>query len=324
MEGVKTIENYIAFMDLLGTKAMAAADSEQYRYTIEAFHKIVNHLCNEYKSTEVYVFSDCAYFQESQFERFCMFFKDMREKLLEKEICFSAAICKGTLQAKKSGKKKDKFIIVDFLNNEVVNAYSLQSRFTGAGICIDPDILKNPNCSVLSEQLLIDSVYANISKSDGKLVFKKCKDIRFQRSAESLLQFILNLYVKTYILDRRAARYYYTIYATYIGEQEIATFLDDDMKLITTIIDSIKKICDFDGKKVIIFLLINRLYNAWTCKNKQKKLDEVNEELYDVLSYIYENMQMDQVYNIREVSSEIISDTNKLLFADFLIMKIRE
>lgn len=50
----------------------------------------------------------------------------------------------------------------------------------------------------------------------------------------------------------------------------------------------------------------------------------VNDELYESLSYIYEKCQMVKVYNIRGISSEVISDKNKLLFANFLIKKMKE
>lgn len=321
---MRRIENYIAFMDLLGTKAIAVANPTQYRRTIEKFHAVIKKLCREYKTIQVYVFSDCAYFEETKFENLCLFFKDMREFLLEEEICFNAAICLGHLNARKEGRKEDKYVIVDFINNEVVKAYSLQSCFTGAGIYIDPDILELEDVHSLTDEILVDSIYANINKSDGKLIFKKCKDIKFQRNAEEFLQFILNLYVKNYILDRRAARYYYTVYATYINEQELDTFFYEEMKLIKLIINSIKKMCDYDGKIIIILLLINKLYNEKRKGNHEEYLGEINEELNKPLSYIYENFHMEKIYNIRDISPNVIDDTNKLLFADFLIKKTKE
>lgn len=316
-------------MDLLGTKAMATANAFQYRQTIEAFHNVIERLRGEYDTVEVYVFSDCAYSEDTNFENLCMFFKDMRERLLEKEICFNAAICEGTLDARK--KSTEKYVIVDFIDEQVVKVYGLQSRFTGAGIYIDPDIWKDKDLYVKSNEFLVDSIYTNINKQDGKFIYRSCKDIKFQRNIEELLQFILNLYVKTCLLDRRAARYYYTIYATYINEQEIDDFLSDEMRLINLIINSIQKLYDYDGKIIILMLLINHLYDAMEKKIDEENggkcsidLDEVNDELYEVLSCIYENCQMEKVYNIRDISSEVISDKNKLLFANFLIKKMKE
>lgn len=328
MEGVIKIEqkHYIAFMDLLGTKVMATANSLQYRKTIEAFHNTIARLCDEYNTVWVYAFSDCAYLEDVNFENLCMFFKDMREQLLEKEICFNAAICEGKLEAKKEGGKK--YVIVDFNDKQVVNVYGLQSCFTGAGIYIDPCIWKSQEVCAQDNKILVDSIYANINKEDGKFVYRSCKDIKFQRKTEELLQFILNLYVKTYFLDKRAARYYYTIYATYINEQEIDDFLGDEMKLINLIINSIQKLCDYEGKIIVLMLLINHLYDAMEKKlakgNTSIDLDEVNDELYESLSHIYEKCQMEKVYNIRGISSEVMSDKNKLLFANFLIKRMKE
>lgn len=316
-------------MDLLGTKAMATANSFQYRKTIEVFHNVIEKLRGEYNTVEVYAFSDCAYLEDINFKNLCMFFKDMRELLLEKEICFNAAICEGTLCARKKG--NEKYVIVDFIDEQVVKVYGFQSRFTGAGIYIDPCIWQDKDVYVQSGEILVDSIYANVNKEDGKFIYRSCKDIKFQRNAEELLQFILNLYVKTYLLDRRAARYYCTIYATYINEQGIGDFLDSEMRLIKLIINSIHKLYDYDGKIIILMLLINHLYDAMektlAVENKGEypiDLDDVNDELYESLSYIYEKCQLEKIYNIRDISSEVISDKNKLLFANFLIMKMKE
>lgn len=329
MGRVIKIKHYIAFMDLLGTKAMAIANPAQYRKIIEVFHNVIEQLCRKYNAVIIYVFSDCAYFEDTNFENLCMLFKDMREQLLEKEICFNAAICEGALGARKTDSKK--YVIVDFNDEQVVKVYGLQSCFTGAGIYIDPYILNDKDIYMKSNRILVDSIYANINKEDGKFIYRNCKDIKFQRNSEGLLQFILNLYVKTYLLDRRAARYYYTIYATYINEQGIDDFLDDKMRLINLIINSVQKLYDYDGKVIILMLLINRLYDAMEKKLVEKNrkacpidLDDVNDELYESLSYIYENAEMEKVCNIRDISSEVISNKNKSLFADFLIKKMKD
>lgn len=313
-------------MDLLGTKAMAIANSYQYRKTIEKFHDVIKKLCRQHKTIEIYVFSDCSYIEEADFTNLCMFFKDMREMLLEEEICFNAAICKGKLCALKDGEKDDKYTIVDFISEKVVKVYGMQSCFTGAGIFIDPRILETEDLLTCENEILIDSIYSNIDKRDGKFIYKRCKDIKFQRNSEELLQFILNIYVKTYLLDRRAARYYYTIYTTYINEQDINRFIADDYKLLKLIVNFINKLCDYDGKIVIIMVLINRLYNAIREEYDEYYGDgfDENEELYEPLSFIYEKFNMENIFNIRDISSMIISDTNKLLFTDFLIKKMKE
>ncbi len=317
-------KKYIAFMDLLGTKAMAIANPFQYRSTIETFHNAITDFCKEYTNMKVYVFSDCAYLECESFCDICFFFKDIRERLLEDEICFNAAICEGKLKTNRESGENANYVIVDFKSEEVVEVFSLQSCFTGAGIYIDPRILNSKKIKQESKKILVESVYANVSKEDNRFIFKKCIDIKFQRSVEQFLQFILNLYVKTYILDKRAARYYYTIYATYINEQEYERFLDNKMKFIDIIINSVQTLCDYDGKIVVVMLLINRLYNSIIEGGFDDDFSLINDKLYEVLSYIYDNFHMERVYNIRNISSNIISDTNKLLFADFLIKKSKE
>ena len=160
MGRVIEIKHYIAFMDLLGTKAMAIANPVQYRKIIEVFHNVIEQLCRKYNAVKIYVFSDCAYFEDTNFENLCMLFKDMREQLLEKEICFNAAICEGALGARKTDSKK--YVIVDFNDEQVVKVYGLQSCFTGAGIYIDPYILNDKDIYMKSNRILVDSIYANI------------------------------------------------------------------------------------------------------------------------------------------------------------------
>lgn len=317
------MKKYIAFMDLLGTKVMAVANPTQYREVIRKFQETIEVLSRKYKTIEIHVFSDCAYLEEAELKKLCLFFRDIRECLLEHEICFNAAICEGRLGTQVIGGATAKCSMINFTNDEVVKVYSLQNAFCGAGVYIDPQICTKAIVEVDSD-IVVDSVYAGLDKSNGKLVFKRSIDVKFRRNAEQLLMFILNLYTKNYILDKRASRYYLTLFTTYIREQKNEFVLKDDMKLLRIIIDATDKIYNYEDKITLILILINKLYDEAVEKNSSDSIIDVNEKIYEPLSFIYERLNMEKLFNLREISPVLINDRNKLLFADFAIKKVKE
>lgn len=158
---------------------------------------------------------------------------------------------------------------MDFRKAEAVTVYKLQSCYCGAGIYLDDPVINDLRSCGTKERLFVDSIYASIEKTSGKFIYRKCKDIGFSKKSNELLQFILNLYIKTYILDKRAARYYLATYATYINGQETDSLLGDQMEAIKMIVEAANKIYDRNDKIVMGLLLINRLYEAEKMKKER-------------------------------------------------------
>lgn len=310
-------------MDLLGSKAAAISEPQRYREMIHDFQSIVENLYtkDKRKQIEVYVFSDCAYFESNNFDFLLRFLRNLREKLLFRGIFFNAAVCEGKLGAKMIIDKESQFSMVDFQNSQVVKVYSLQSCFSGAGIYIDPDLMNVEEIREHLCKMCVRSIYMHIDKFTGKKTFLKCIDVKFGKSSLELLQYILNMYVKCYVQDKRASRYYYTLFTTYIAEQSIDVFLKDDMKYIKEIIRIVGHIEDFQDRAIILLKLIDRIYTAKIEEYKEVDSIDLNEKLLQPLDYIYKNTNLCRLYNISEYSREIINDRNKALLSEFCFWK---
>lgn len=315
---------YIAFMDLLGTKAIAISDPSKYRNVIKNFHSNIVGLQKKFDKDcpEINVFSDCAYLESEDVFQLCKFLKELRQKLLFQKICFNAAVCKGELQTNSIYMKKTKVSIIDFQNEKVVKVYGMQSRFSGAGIYVDPELMNDKNIKEKMMEITVSSIYKSINKADGKAEIFNCIDIKFGTNSLQLLIYILNLYIQCYILDRRASRYYYTLYATFIGEQSIDVFLNEDMRIIKEIMKAVKKIQVQEDENIIVMYLVNRLYNAQIDSLEFiDDLEVAHDYLDDALNYIYEEAKLDNLYNLKEIDSRIMSNGNKTLLAEFCFKK---
>lgn len=313
------MNKYIAFMDLLGTKALAVSARKKYRELIEDFHETVNTLRKKFGKNclEINVFSDCAYFESDDILKLSFFFQELRKRLLLKKICFNAAICEGELGT--DGKQGKNFSIVDFKSEDVVKVYGLQSCFSGAGIFIDPALLENKEVKEDLSSITVQSIYKSISKNDGSTKINSCIDLKLGTKSIELLIYILNLYISCHISDKRAARYYFTLYATFLNEQCIDVFLENDMKIIKKIMEMVKKINLQDDKDIFVIYLINRLYDAQriSLKSTREDIDDSYDNIENALNYIYKEAKLDNLCNLKEIDEKILSNRNKALFSEY-------
>ena len=128
--------SYIAFLDMLGTRASATVSTSEYKHAIKAFHKAMNHAASFCKSDcKIYGYSDNAYIETETLNDIIVFFRELRQLLLEKHLYFSAAIEPGSLSTDDSFLKTDKQgCSMVFTTTDAVNVYLSQCKFSGIGI----------------------------------------------------------------------------------------------------------------------------------------------------------------------------------------------
>lgn len=308
----KAKNHYICFFDLLGTKALAQADTSEYVNTIHTFENVVQRYVEKgFQEIECHIFSDSAYLETKNINKLCLFLQRVREELLMEQICFNAAVRKGKLgsewQEKAIGTKGS---LLSFTNKDTVEVYSQQVGFGGAGIYIEENILKNPKV----KELLVESRYASVEK-DGKFQIHIFWDVKFQYKDISLLEYIMHLLLENYILNTRASRYYITMFYTFINEMWDKVDDSSKKKIIDIVVGTLNLIQDKEYKKTIVFLFLNIICTKTT---DYLTIDDIGSEVYEYLDYTYMKMPLNNLYDLCTLSSSILSDKNKKILSRFM------
>lgn len=199
---------FIAYMDLLGVKSIAAYSPNEYYQTIEIYQNIMSecilNLPNQLL-TDVYMFSDCAYLESEVLPDLIFLLRKIREELMLRGIFFNAVVTQGALNAK-SKIENNVLNSIRFLSRDTVEVYNKQVSFTGVGISVDQKLINEPNIA----DYIVKSCY-NVFTSDDKdkyKVFVEYFDVKYSTDNKITLGFIIKRFIETFCLDSRAARYY--------------------------------------------------------------------------------------------------------------------
>ena len=323
-------DKYIAFFDLLGTKAIAKVDGDLYFDNIEKFQDAVGSCKEILKGTEykIRAFSDCAYVECSDLEQLFKYLKRLRDKLFLDEIFFNAAVTNGTLDCGMSisneGQLTDDtcFVCMSFKSHQTVNVYSMQTSFTGVGIFIDPKLLENIKNKGL-ESYVINSSYCIYEKEDN--LYKKFEsfyDLRYEDPNDILIKYLFMNYLKTITLNKKAARYYLAAICTCINQLSYEELIKDCFPIFLNSTELSKNKALFEDTLPIHLMMINRLYDSY----KECFSDKIEEIIYEVeehLNNIIKNSSLrDGFDDFHIYSDKIISTKNKYMLVDYISKSI--
>lgn len=315
--------NYIAFLDLLGIKSIAQFDYESYFDCVMEFQNALeaclkNNIQKKRSTVDVYVFSDCAYFESSQFDSLCLLLRNLRFQLLTKGVFFNAAVTTGTLGHKFVNSYSMSGSV--FENKDTVRVCTMQNSFSGAGIKIDDDVASK------NEDETIVSCFCRWDEKSGTYSnFTPCYDVMYGSNALSNLRLVVLNFIKTAYIDKRAARYYFTAMKTCVFQmdrtnvQEFVSILKD-YKMQDMIIQCITP---------LYYILVDRIYTI--AAEREKKDEEGFDSLFD-----YRNMQrgirelLDELTllfypkglttNINTVSDALITSEHKYLLSKYALI----
>lgn len=202
---------YVAFLDLVGTRAAALIGNSQYSSGINSF---VNALTTVGKSFDCKIFgySDNAYLQINDLKDIVPFFQTLRDILFDNHCYFSAAVVNGKLDSKSIPIYKNNHIsgnIMCFTGPATVTAYLHQSQFCGIGVAIDQividDIKKTGNTSSFCTTIFQEKA-PNLM--NGR--FQGIYDIGYESVSFHRLSYVISDYIVTASLNEQAGRYYIT------------------------------------------------------------------------------------------------------------------
>lgn len=229
---------YICFFDLLGTQELVKNSPDAYIDKINSFAQRLEIAATTFadrRSIKLYAFSDSVYLESGKLDSLCDFMRKLRSDLIAEETFFNAAICKGTLGIKRNYEyaKLGYF----FEGKEAVKVFREQTSFTGIGIHISNELLPE-----LKEKV-VRSTYIVYRSQTSDFDFVSFYDLQY--SPEILEEFdaVLDAFVSTYILNKRASRYYFSIICTMLkcmllNKQKIVKQIEECINALKIIEDA--------------------------------------------------------------------------------------
>lgn len=263
---------YIAFFDMLGTRSSATISSDAYAKAIDGFHNKIRDALSQRTGCEIYGYSDNAYMQFADLDNMIEFFRQLRRALLIEHTYFSAAVGVGKLNAsvmqgnESRSKKKtsNKGSIMMFPGADTVQVYSDQSRFSGIGIALSQQVVRDMNETSKKdeyrESICINEAKGSIDKSEVVRVF----DISYRGVTTEEMNAVISDYILAALMNERAGRYYLTPLITMIRSMSISS-VEKEIDNICRIIQfsdyeefvTIKRL-PYD-KSILLFTLIDRI-----------------------------------------------------------------
>lgn len=307
--------SYIAFLDLVGTREAALISSQHYSKNIDLFAKSLKEIGNEYKCS-IYGYSDNAYIEVENLYEMLKLFGELREKLRRSHIYFTAAVDKGTLNAKSHKINKATGNIMTFENPSTAEIYKLQTEFQGVGYTISKavcDDLKKENL----ENSVKPSAFECISKETSSSELIPIMDLAYDRIGCVQLKYVIIDYLKTMVMNARAARYYITPIITMIKSYDTERLEHDLDELVKTItFQNIPKSFINSSlethKMLFVFSLIDYLLSM------EEGLESTNIELCQQIIRTSNIPVEHYVKIIAKTSDSIISRLNKHEFIKIL------
>lgn len=205
----KPQSSYIAFLDMLGTRAAASLSDEEYTKAINDFNHSLS-MCAKAYNGKVYGYSDNAYVQFDSPENLIYFFQSLRDILMNQHHYFCAAADMGTLSKDSEPFiQKDNFYSMKFTSDSAVVIYRMQTQYTGIGIFLSDAIVNNLQdeqlkCSFCKSICLLNNLV------NGEFDYLAVYDIAYQSISVQKLNYLLSDYLVISATNPRAGRYYIT------------------------------------------------------------------------------------------------------------------
>lgn len=317
--------SYIAFLDLLGIKAIASFSSDMYTEIIETFQNAIREcrVAFEDHQYEIHVFSDSTYIECDDLRALFRYLQQLRNILFLNEIFFNAAVTQGTLNCDVTTEKStvcDKISMMCslFKSAQTVRVYSMQVTFTGVGIYVDP-ALKVSNHQEMSDYS-VESAFCVWKKDETAFNnFDSYYDIKYANITESMVRFILMNFIKTVTLNKKAARYYLSALCTSINQMSYDDLTENYLPLFLDVKGITKNKVIFNNLLPIHLMIINRLYNSYIESHGEKSGNEINSCISECLNKIIAKSPLkDGFDNLQFYSDKIISAKNKYYFSEYI------
>lgn len=309
--------SYIAFFDMVGTRASALISSEEYTNAINDFNnslKQIGSLC----SCTIYGYSDNAYAEIEELTDLVDFFRLLRDNLMNKHRYFTAAVDCGSLKAEKISLGNRNSFSMKFTAPTTTDIYMRQCHFSGIGIMLSRNVVEDLRQNGM-DTAFCESVYQQYpaTKNDTEMV--SIYDLSYSPVILEKLEYIIADYLMTAATSERAGRYYITPAISMIKCLDKSVFQDSLEKLIDllsfNVIPEGFRYLPHNEKysQYFMFALIEYILSL---REQDKSIDAIKICERIIQGYRIEYHKLVEILPI--ISTAVISNKNKRMFLNIL------
>lgn len=222
---------YIAFIDMVGTRASAMLSNKEYTEAIDDFNNSLRQVSSICQCT-IYGYSDNAYIQIENLPDLIKFFRLLRDNLINKHRYFTAAVDYGSLNAKRVPLDKNKGFSMKFTDPNTVNIFMKQCQFSGIGVSLSKKVVDDL-IEVNKSKEFCASIYqqdSNVTTDNSNIT--SIYDISYEPVILEKLKYVISDYLLTTATNEKAGRYYITPIISMIKCLDKNILLDDLDKLV--------------------------------------------------------------------------------------------
>lgn len=308
---------YIAFVDMIGTRSAAMISNEEYTDAINDFNNSIKQV-SSFCQCKVYGYSDNAYIQIETLSDMIMFFRILRDTLMNKHRYFTAAVDRGSLDAERVSMPNAKGFSMKFTAPSTVDIYMQQCVFSGIGISLSQKVVED----LQSQGMQIDfcqSVFQKSPINNSGIETAPFYDLSYNSVILEKLQYIVSDYLITAAINERASRYYITPVVSMIkclDKNILIKNLDDIISLLSfkTVPEAFRNLSN--NRKYSLCFLFALIEFTLSLREKDKSIDATKICERVVKGYDIEHNEL--VTTLPSISTAIISNAHKHQFLNIV------
>lgn len=309
--------SYIAFLDMIGTRASALISSKEYTDAINDFNNSLRQVGSLCQCT-IYGYSDNAYAEIEKLDDLINFFRLLRDTLMNKHRYFSAAVDCGSLKADRVLLGNKNSFSMKFTAPTTVDIYMRQCQFSGIGISLSRSVVDNLQQEGM-HTAFCHSVYQQYPFTENDTGIVPIFDLAYSPVIFEKLEYIIADYLMTAATSERAGRYYITPAISMIKCLDKSVILDNLEKLIALLsfqfVPAGFKFLPHNEKysQYFLFALIEYVLSL---REHDKSIDatEICEKI--IQGYRIEHCKLVEI--LPTISTAVISNPNKRNFLNIL------
>lgn len=304
---------YIAFLDMVGTRAFASIGKEEYTAAIKDFHDVLRDVGGQIDNSCIYGYSDNAYIEVKELSDMMSLLQMLRKNLILRHRFFTAAVDYGSLNAKNVAAGTAKGSLMIFTSPATIDLYLMQCKFTGIGFFLSRRVVDDlVRCKMT--KFCCPSVFLHSQEEDPTQTYLPVMDIAYAGVNKSTLASLFSEYITTSVMSKRAGRYYVTPIVSMIKCIDYAKLkkeLEGFVKLITfqNVPESFRhEGCESKYAKLFVYALIENILTAQINDKEMSKRD-----CKQILEYC-DIPEGELIGDLSCIPVEVISNFNKRRF----------